>query len=147
MRWIPVALDLHAAGGPVEVGQVLRGELEVRGPEVLVQALEAPGSGDGGDPGPLREQPGQRDLAGGGLLALGKGSDEVDEGEVRLQGLAFESGQGGADVALTELGGGGDLTGQEATPERTTSASWSNSSSVAPRSSSVGVLTRTSRSG
>ena len=43
---------------------------------------------------------------------------EVDEGEVRLECLLLEARQGGADVSLAELGLGGDLTGQEAAPER-----------------------------
>ena len=60
--------------------------------------------GIGHDPRLLGEQPGQGDLADGGVLALGDRGDEVDEGEVGLEGLALEAGQGGADVSLAELG-------------------------------------------
>ena len=53
------------------------------------------------------------------LLALGDGLDEVDEGEVGLQGVVLEAREGGADVSLAELRGGGDLAGEEPASERT----------------------------
>ena len=50
------------------------------------------------------EQPGERHLTDGGVLALGDRGDEVDEREVGLERLALEARKGGADVALAELG-------------------------------------------
>ena len=61
--------------------------------------------GIGHDPRLLGEQPGQGDLADRGVLALGHAGDEVDEGEVGLEGLTLEPGQRRADVPLAELGG------------------------------------------
>lgn len=105
----------------VKLGQRLRGDLELRGAGVLVaalEALEAPGAGDGGDPRPLRERPGGGHLCDRDALAVGHRLDEVYQGEVRLEGLLLEAWERGADVALLELGVTGHLPGQEAASER-----------------------------
>jgi DNA-binding transcriptional ArsR family regulator len=72
------AFDGEGGGGLVELAQVVDGELHGGGGEVLGEALVVAGSGDGHDPGPLGEQPGQGDLGGCGVDALGDLVEEID---------------------------------------------------------------------
>src|ERR1700744_4789827 len=58
---IPVAEHGDRIGRGADCGQVTGGQLDARGAEVLLEALQPAGAGDGDDPGLLREQPGQRD--------------------------------------------------------------------------------------
>lgn len=54
----------------MQLAKVVRTEFKVRGGEVLLKALDPPGSRDRDDPRLLREQPRQRDLTDRGALAL-----------------------------------------------------------------------------
>jgi hypothetical protein len=92
---IALALHLHAAGGVVELGQVVRAELDLGGTEVLLETFEPAGAGDRDDPRLLREQPGQGDLAERDPLALRDLPDQVDQREVGPEGIGLEAGQGG----------------------------------------------------
>ena len=65
--------------------------------DVFFEAGQFGGAGDGNDPGLLREQPGERDLGGGGFLAL-RDVQQIDEGLVGLAGFRREAGEGAAEV-------------------------------------------------
>src|SRR3954447_787379 len=76
---VALALHLDSGRGVVEFGDVVWGEGEVGGAEVLLRGpLQRAGARDWGDPGLLREQPGERDLSGGRSQPLADAADEVD---------------------------------------------------------------------
>src|SRR5215207_6974633 len=55
------ALHLDPGGRRFDVGEVLWGQLDRSGNDVLLQAVKLGGAGDGRDPWLLRPEPGQRD--------------------------------------------------------------------------------------
>jgi hypothetical protein len=77
-----------ARGGLVEASKVGGSQIECGCDSVLVDALLAAGTRDGHDIGSLREQPGQRQLAGGDPSLGRQGPDRVDDREVALSGVA-----------------------------------------------------------
>jgi hypothetical protein len=83
---------LDGRGGGLDLGQVTGSELDAGGADVLLQPLEPAGSGDWRDPGPLGEQPAQRDLRLCGALAPGDVGQEAEQGLVRLPVLLGEAG-------------------------------------------------------
>ena len=70
----------------VDLAQVVGRELDVRGAEVLLQAVQLRGARDRHDPRLLGEQPGERDLGRRRALPLGDAAEQVDQGLVRLRG-------------------------------------------------------------
>jgi len=61
---IPGTLQGDLRGGGVDIAEIVRRELYGNCAEVLVQALQPPGAGDGNNPRLLSKQPGQRNLGG-----------------------------------------------------------------------------------
>ena len=57
-------------GGAFDGAQIVGGEFDRSRAEVLVQPFESAGARDGHNPRLLRQQPGQRDLGGRGVLLL-----------------------------------------------------------------------------
>ena len=58
------SLDGDLGGGVLDLAEIVGGECDVGGADVLLQALKPPGAGDRHDPGLLGEQPGEGDLGG-----------------------------------------------------------------------------------
>jgi hypothetical protein len=78
-------LDFDSCGGALDLAKIVRRKLEVRGPDVLDQALQLRGPGDVDDPGLLGQQPGERDLCRGRLLPRRDPGQQIDQGLIRLQ--------------------------------------------------------------
>ena len=86
---VAAAVDLDARGQVVQLAEFGLGEGDVGGGEVLLESVHFGGAGDGHDPRPLLgEQPGERNLPGGGALGGCDGLDLLDECEVVFQRLA-----------------------------------------------------------
>ena len=66
----------------------------------------------------LGEEPGQRNLGGGGVVPAGYVGEEVDDGLVGGEGVFGEAGQVAAEVTGGEGGGAVDGAGEEAFAER-----------------------------
>src|SRR4051812_497206 len=71
------------------------------------------------DPGPLREEPCERDLCRRRVLALGEAFQPLDEGEVRLPVLLGEPWHAVAEISRLECGLVIDRAGQKTLTERT----------------------------
>lgn len=107
-------MDGELGGGGVDFGEVGWGELDVGGGYVFLQAVELGGAGDGDHPGLLGEDPGEGDLGGGGVVALGDGFEEGDEGAVGGAGFGGEAGDGIAEIGGGEGRGFVDFSSEEA---------------------------------
>ena len=121
-RWaVALADDLDAGGGVVELRQLIGGQVEVGGGEVLLEAMELGGAGDRHVRRVLGEDPGERHLGGRRAVLVGVAADEVDErlvGPPVLLGEAGEHVRVGAGVAVAEGRVGRDGAGEEALAER-----------------------------
>src|SRR5215212_6086563 len=105
-------------GGAGDVCQVRIGELEVGGGGVFAEAVGFGGAGDRHDRGVLGEDPGQRDLGGGGVQTCRDSGDDVDQGLVGGAGFFGEPREVVSEVSIGEAGGGVDAAGEEALAER-----------------------------
>jgi hypothetical protein len=88
--------------GVLDFTEVFGREVKLGGSEVLLEALQLPGSRDRDDPRLLGEQPGERDPGRCRLLPLRHAAKHVDEGHVRLSRLRRESRDDVAEVGLVE---------------------------------------------
>src|SRR4051794_4388443 len=113
-----VVVPAGGRGEGVEGRDLLRGQDEVVGGDVLLQPGHPLGARDGRDVVALRQQPSQRDLGGGGSGLLGDGLHLVGEGEVAPEVLAAEPRVGGPEVVRPEVALRPDRAGQEAVAER-----------------------------
>jgi hypothetical protein len=77
---------------------VIVGERDVRGADVLVEPVELGGARNGHNPSLLCEEPGERDLAWRDDLGRGDGLHFVDECHVALQRVRAEAWDLGAQV-------------------------------------------------
>ncbi len=68
------ALHLDAGGGGLDVVEIVGGQLDLDGSEVLLQSFELAGAGDGDDPRPLCQQPSP------GLLRIRRSSSRWVDG-------------------------------------------------------------------
>jgi hypothetical protein len=91
---------LDLVGGILDLAEVVGGQLKGGCSEVLVEALHSTGAGDRHDPRLLGEQPGERDLGRGGVLACRDPSQQVDQG---LVGLACVGVKRGRVLRMSEL--------------------------------------------
>jgi len=112
------ALDGDLGGGVFDVAQVGRGEFDGGGAEIFIEAMQLRRARDGNDPGFLREQPGERDLRGRGLLVLRDGLKQIHETLIGFAVLRRESRDGAAEILGIEFGVLVDLPGEEASAER-----------------------------
>jgi hypothetical protein len=106
------------AGERVQPCELSRGELDVVGGGVLLDARDAPGAGDRGDVVALGEQPGQGDLGRGCTDLGGDGSDLVDDTQVSPEVLPGEPRVVLAPVVVGDVIRSADLTGDEAVTQR-----------------------------
>jgi len=97
-------LDAIGRDGPLDRLQVVGGEGQGGRPDVLPQPVELAGARDRDDPGLSRQQPGERELAGGGASVPGQAGEGVEQRPVDPQGLRLEPRVAGPDVALGEGG-------------------------------------------
>src|SRR4051812_38866083 len=81
----PLRLDLYL----VYLTELVGRQLEVGRSKVLLEPVQLGGAGDRHDPRLLREHPGEGDLRARRTLALGDPSEQFDESEVRLAGIAI----------------------------------------------------------
>jgi hypothetical protein len=61
------AFEGDLGGGGIDFAEVFGGEFDGGCAEVLFEAREFPGAGDGSEPGLLGEEPGDEERAGGGI--------------------------------------------------------------------------------
>ena len=80
--------------------------------EIFLQAMQFGGAGDRNDPGPLRQQPRERDLRRGHALARGDLSDEIDERLTGLERLGRKAWHRAAEIFVTEGGVRPNLAGR-----------------------------------
>ena len=115
-----VARARHGLREPVELAQVLAGQLELERAEVLLEALDALGARAGDHLVAARQHPRQRHLARRGVVARSHRLDLLDQLEVRLQVLALEAREAPrpARVALLQVLDRADLAGEEAAAQR-----------------------------
>jgi hypothetical protein len=64
-------------GGAIDVAEIVRRTLDCSCPDVLLQAMPLRGARDRHNPRLLRQQPGQRDLSRGRLLAFGDAAEQI----------------------------------------------------------------------
>ena len=69
-----------------DFGELPWAKSDVRRPQIFLGPMQLPGSGNGRDPGSLREEPGERDLRRGRALPFRNAFYGVDD---RLIGLAI----------------------------------------------------------
>jgi hypothetical protein len=84
VRGVAVADDLDLVQGLADLAKVLGRQLHVGRRHVLLQASHLRRTGDGDDPGLLRQEPGERDLRRRRLLLRGDRAEALDERLVRL---------------------------------------------------------------
>jgi hypothetical protein len=112
----PAGVLVRKRADLVELLELVGGELEVAGGDVLVQLVETLGADDHRGDERLRQDPGERDRGGGDVVRLGDGADDVehapgtllvDDGEV----------EGGAAGVFGLLVLAGELAGEQAAGE------------------------------
>ena len=86
----------------LDLAEIVGSELDLRGGDVLGQAVQLGGTRDRDEPRLLRQNPGECDLGGCRVLALGDLGQEVDEGAIRLPCLRAEAGNTVAEVGAVE---------------------------------------------
>src|SRR5262245_27067556 len=111
-------MDLDPGRRAIDFQQVVAGELNGGGAEILVKAIALRRSRNRHDPGLLRQQPGQRQLRRRRLFAFGERLQPADKGEVRLPVLLREPRDGAADVVWSERRLLVDGAGQKPSAER-----------------------------
>src|SRR3984885_9380390 len=107
------AEDLDLRCGLVDLAKVVGRESYVGGPEVFLETSELRRPRDRHDPGPLSEEPGERDLRWRRLLACGDPFQKVDQSAVCRARFGREPGRVGPEVAGHDLRFCVDFTGQE----------------------------------
>src|SRR4029079_9398548 len=112
--WVTRTVHLDLGELPVDLAQILRRQLDVGGAEVLLQAMKLRGARDGYDPGLLRQQPRDRDLRRGRLLALRNAREQIDERLVCLQRVRREAREDLSQVVAGELRRLAELAGEKA---------------------------------
>jgi hypothetical protein len=105
------------AGGGIDA-EIVDGQCDVDGCDVLLEVRPALGARDGDHVVALARDPRQGQLTGGDALFGGKLAQGGDDGEVVVQVVIGEPRQSAAHVVGRQLGGGGDRSGQEAATER-----------------------------
>src|SRR5437016_384845 len=91
LRGIARAMQLDCRKGGIDLRQILGGQLDGGGLNVLVQALEPACSGNGNYPGLLRQEPCQSQLAGCHLPSAGEPPQQLNQipiGPPRVRGKA-----------------------------------------------------------
>ena len=74
-----------------DLAQVVLGELDLGGGDVLFEPEQLGGAGDGDDPCLLCEEPGERDLRRRRILTFRELAQQLDERAVRLAGVFLEA--------------------------------------------------------
>src|SRR3954447_12360399 len=115
-----VALALGGADRErlVELLEVLVGQVDVRGCDVLLEVLDALGARDRHDVVTAREDPGDRDLARLHVVLLGDLLDGADEFHVLVEDLALEARVVAAEVVVRQVVRAADGPGEESAPQR-----------------------------
>ena len=80
--------------------------------------MDLGGSGDGNDPRRFRQEPGERDLGRGRVPGRGQAFQDLDQGEIVVQGLRLEPGLDAAKIAWRHILDRGDGAGQETLAQR-----------------------------
>jgi hypothetical protein len=105
---VPLGLEV----GVLDLAQVVLGQLDLGGGDVLLEPVQLRRAGNRNDPRPLGEQPGDRDLRRRRVLAPGDLAREVDEGAVGPARIALEARILRVEVRLFEPGALVDRAGQ-----------------------------------
>src|SRR5271156_3844179 len=118
VEWrIAGSFDLDRGRGVFEGTHVVRGQLDVRGSEILFQAGKPGGSWDGNNPRLLCEQPGECNLCRGRLLLFCERADYFDQSLVCFAIFRSKPGNSIAEVRAVELCVRIDRSRQEAFAE------------------------------
>jgi hypothetical protein len=112
-------------GEVVELVDLLGGQLDAVGGDVLLDPGDALGAGDGSDVVALGQQPGQGDLRRGGAGLGRDGLDLVGDSQVALEVRAGEARVGLAPVVVHEVLGRADLQGFAVGHGAVASGTWS----------------------
>src|SRR4051794_13723981 len=115
---IPGALDPDGRGHGLDLVEVVGGERDGERPQVLVEALDLPRAEQRDDPRLPGEQPRQGDLRRRGPVPPPYGSEQIDQGPVRLACRRREAGNPAAEVGGVERRARVDFAGEEALPQR-----------------------------
>ena len=116
---VPCAGERDLCGGIFEGIEVAWTQLNLHSMDVFSKPVEFGSAWNGDDPGLLRQEPGQSQLAGGGPFLLSKASDQIDKCLVGFPVLLGEARNGVAEVCAVELCFFGDGAGEEALAQRT----------------------------
>jgi hypothetical protein len=76
---VALALNRDCRNRPLYLCEIVSRELDARSPNILFKPMQLGGAGDGHDPRPLHQQPGERDLSWRRLLLLGDPLEKVDQ--------------------------------------------------------------------
>jgi hypothetical protein len=101
MRRIPIPLHRDPGNRALDVAEVVVRQFDAGRPDVLFEAVQLRGTGDGDDPRLLREQPGERDLGARRSLLVRDLAEHLDQGLIRLAVLRGEARDGIAEVGAS----------------------------------------------
>ena len=102
----------YCRGGPFDLDDIVAGELDSDGADVLFESVQFGGPRYRCNPWSLSEEPGDRDLRRSGALAAADHSNEVDDGLVRLAGFDREARQPVACSSAIQLSESGLSLGE-----------------------------------
>src|SRR5271166_1666050 len=121
LQMLRIARPLHRdfGDGALDLMQILRGQLDCDGRDVLLEARKLRRAGNRRDPRLLGEKPSERDLRRSRLLAKRDLTETIDEGAVRLARLGREARHDVAEIVLVERRALVDGAREETFPERT----------------------------
>src|ERR1022692_1498482 len=112
----PLHRDLR--GGAVDVTEIVRGKFDGSCSDVLLQARQFRGAWDWNNPRLPGKQPCERDLGRCRLLPFSDLAQQINQGLIRLSSLRRKAWEGVAKVGTVELRVFGDLSREEALPQR-----------------------------
>ena len=114
MFGVPCALHHKVGGGAFDLPKIVIGQFDIYRFKVLCQARQLGRARDRNDPRLTHEQPRERNLSWGRLLAGCDPGKRIQQGQIRFASLRRKARNGVADViALTERGVLVDLAGEK----------------------------------
>src|SRR5262245_57144421 len=111
-------MHLDLCSGGMDRTELVGGEFDGRGADVLLQAMELARAGDRHNPRLLRQHPGQRDLRWRRMLLSSDLGEQVGDRLVGFERIRCKAREPASNVGATKAHVGVNLPGQEALPER-----------------------------
>src|SRR2546423_3148830 len=116
---VPRTVELDPRCRAVDLVKIFGRQRDTCGAKILLETLDLACAWDRDDPWLLRQQPGERDLRGGGVLALRHFPEQIDERVIRLPVLRCEARNRLPEITAIELRVLVDLPGEKSFAERT----------------------------